>query len=121
MASSAEAPGAKNARARYLDGTQLSNDPDWYEANAQWKADQVGRILARHRITPASVCDVGCGTGGVLDALGRTLPSGTKLVGYEISPDAIALAPADRRERVTLVNDDPLDHDDHFDVMLVLD
>ena len=118
MASSAE---ADDARARYLDGTQLSIDPDWYEANAGWKADQVRGILARHRITPKAVCDVGCGTGGVLDALGRSLPPGTKLVGYEISPDALAMASADRRERVTLVNDDPLLHDDHFDVMLVLD
>jgi SAM-dependent methyltransferase len=106
---------------RYLDGTQLAASPDWYESDAAWKAERVRELMRKHRMEPRSICDVGCGTGGVLDHLSRTLPSTTKLVGYEMSPQAIALAPVERRQRITFESDLGEAAKGRFDLMLVLD
>jgi SAM-dependent methyltransferase len=106
---------------RYLDGTQLAAAPDWYESDAAWKADRVRDMMRQHGMEPASICDVGCGTGGVLDHLSRTLPPTTKLVGYEMSPQAVALAPAARKQRITFVSEWSDEFEGGFDLMLVLD
>jgi SAM-dependent methyltransferase len=106
---------------RYLDGTQLAAAPDWYESDAAWKAEQVRDMMRKHGMEPGSICDVGCGTGGVLDHLSRTLPPATKLVGYEMSPQAVALAPEARKQRITFVSEWAEEGKDGFDLMLVLD
>ena len=76
-------------------------------------------MLRKHDVAPTSICDVGCGTGGVLDDLSRQLPRATRLVGFEISPQAIALAPDERKQRIAIVNS--ARPDEHFDVLLMLD
>jgi len=106
---------------RYRDGTQRALAPDWYESDSRWKAERVREMMRRHGMRPASICDIGCGTGGVLDHLSRTLPASTKLVGYELSPQAIALAPEDRRRRITLRNTTAEECEGGYDLMLVLD
>jgi SAM-dependent methyltransferase len=106
---------------RYLDGTQLAAAPDWYESDAAWKAERVRQMMRKHGIDPASICDVGCGTGGVLDHIRQTVRPTTKLVGYEMSPQAIALAPEERKQRITFVTEWSEAHDGRFDLMLVLD
>jgi SAM-dependent methyltransferase len=106
---------------RYLDGTQLAAAPDWYESDAAWKAERVRDMMRKHALEPASICDVGCGTGGVLDHLSQTIPPTTRLVGYEMSPQAVALAPEARRERITFVSEWAEKSEGGFDLMLVLD
>ncbi len=76
-------------------------------------------MLRKHHLTPGSICDLGCGTGGVLDELSHQVPRDTRLVGFEISPQAIALAPDERKQRIAIVNRDR--PDEHFDVLLMLD
>jgi SAM-dependent methyltransferase len=106
---------------RYVDGTQLAAAPDWYESDAAWKAEQVRDMMRKHGMEPGSICDVGCGTGGVLDYLSRTLPPATKLVGYEMSPQAVALTPEARKQRITFVSEWAEVREGGFDLMLVLD
>jgi SAM-dependent methyltransferase len=106
---------------RYLDGTQLAAAPDWYESDAAWKAERVRDMMRKHGMEPGSICDVGCGTGGVLDHLSQTLPPTTRLVGYELSPQAVALAPEARKQRITFVSEWAEESEGGFDLMLVLD
>ena len=106
---------------RYLDGTQLAAAPDWYESDAAWKAERVRDMMRKHGMEPGSICDVGCGTGGVLDHLSQTLPPTTRLVGYEMSPQAVALAPEARKQRITFVSEWAEESEGGFDLMLVLD
>jgi hypothetical protein len=113
--------GPESRPSRYADGTQVALTPDWYESDAEWKAGQVRSMMRKHGIEPASICDVGCGTGGVLDYLSRNLPSTTKLVGYEISPQATSLAPEERRRRITFLDDWAESPEEKYDLMLVLD
>jgi SAM-dependent methyltransferase len=106
---------------RYRDGTQLAVTPDWYESDAAWKAERVRDMMRKNSVEPRSICDVGCGTGGVLDHLSRTLPPTTRLWGYEKSPHAVALAPDERKQRITFVSEWAEECRGGFDLMLVLD
>lgn len=118
-----EAMTPPNARLndRYTTGEYLAANSEWGEEDAEWKAEQVGILLDRNGIVPTSICDIGCGTGGVLDALGRRLTRIDSLVGYELSATALSLAPTGRRERIELVNDTHDSDNRKFDLALCLD
>jgi SAM-dependent methyltransferase len=70
---------------RYFDGTYLASNRDWHRGDAAWKAGLVARILTDHAVAPASICDVGCGSGDVLEQLKRAFPRAA-LTGFDVSP-----------------------------------
>ncbi len=75
----------------YADNTYLDANPDWHEGDADWKAGQIIRLLERNGVTPTSIADVGCGTGGVLRSLASS-GVGSSWVGWDVSPQAHRLA-----------------------------
>lgn len=106
---------------RYTGGGYLAENPEWGERNASWKAEQVAAMLRKHQLQPRTICDIGCGTGGVLDALRAFLPNTSSLTGYEAASQALELAPADRRRRIELINARHDADDRRFDLLLALD
>jgi SAM-dependent methyltransferase len=102
----------------YNDGSYSSNNPDWHETDAPWKARQVLSLLRDREVRPQSVVDIGCGTGGVLDAIAGSMP-GTRLVGYDPSSEAIGMVR--RSARVELRLGTPKDVHEHYDLLLSLD
>lgn len=66
--------------------------PDWHESDAPWKAEQILRLLSDHGVWPATVVEVGCGSGRVLAEVSRGLPSLTSALGLDVAPQAIAAA-----------------------------
>jgi SAM-dependent methyltransferase len=108
------------ARPEYVGGGYGDVNADWHEEDARWKASEVARILDANGLRPQRICDIGCGTGGVLDELGQIAPYISEMVGFEVSDRATRLAPARRTERVTFcIGDPPVGA--HFDVALMLD
>ncbi len=105
----------------YRDGTYLANNPDWHDEDGVWKAKQVLAMLNQQGMTPESVCDVGCGTGRVLDEMSRHLPSRTRLHGYDIAMEAISVGKARGNERVGLHAEDALAAGQTYDVVLMMD
>lgn len=103
----------------YLDGQYLAAHPTWDAEDSPWKAGQVAKMLERHSLRPASVVEIGCGAGGIVRELSERYP-GTKFYGYDISPQAIALA-NETPSRVTFRAEDPLDSSERFDLLLALD
>jgi hypothetical protein len=75
----------------YTDGTYLRNNPSWHAGDAAWKAAHVLRMLERHRLSPRTVCEVGCGSGEIVRTLARALPA-ARFVGCDVSPDAIRIS-----------------------------
>jgi len=75
---------------RYIDESYLSENPSWHSEDAIWKASQISLILKDHQINPLSICEVGCGSGDILRHLHQFYPN-TRLVGYDISPQAAQL------------------------------
>ena len=72
---------------RYIDGSYLAENPNWDRGDAPWKAAIVQHLLSDNQIKPASICEVGCGSGDILIHLAKHLPD-TIMTGFDISPQA---------------------------------
>jgi len=104
---------------RYLSGDYLRRNPDWHDADAVWKARQIAELLVDVRLSPRTLCDIGCGSGGVLAELHRLLPHAA-ISGYELSPQAVRIAAA-RHPDIPVEHIGALQVDRRFDVVLLLD
>jgi SAM-dependent methyltransferase len=107
---------------RYLDGRYAdATGGSWHREDSPFKAHQVLSVLRRLDITPATVCEIGCGAGGVLAALQSELDPQVQLVGFDISPQAIEMAGNLANDRLTFRCEDPLGDSDRYDLVLLLD
>lgn len=75
----------------YESGAYLESNPDWHAADAPLKARWIADILRRNRLSPATIVEIGSGSGEVLVELRRFFPE-ARLAGYDISPQAHAIA-----------------------------
>lgn len=103
-------------RAAYVDGTYLERNPSWHAEDSPWKARHCEALLASLGVRPSSICDVGCGAGGVLAAIRDAYPR-AELYGFDISPTAIRLA----REQHTGIQFSEGTPEGRYDVVLVMD
>src|SRR5437660_1648971 len=76
----------------YTNGEYLQKNPGWHIDAAQWKADSVLQMIKRNALSPHTICDIGCGAGEILRIMQQNLPEESTFVGYDIAPQAIALA-----------------------------
>jgi SAM-dependent methyltransferase len=107
---------------RYSDGAYLEHAPDWHAGEAAWKAGKVLEMIERHGLGPSSVCDVGCGAGEVLACLRARMGPQAQFRGFDISPQAVALAKTKEAPNLEFFNlDFARDRHDVFDLVLLLD
>jgi cyclopropane fatty-acyl-phospholipid synthase-like methyltransferase len=107
------------ATERYEDGGYITANPDWHDGDAPWKAKHIAALLRDFHPRPQSICDVGCGTGGVLAALSRSFPE-AEAIGYEVSPQAIAFAEREHPDvHIRQGASDAIS--DRYDVLLAID
>jgi len=104
----------------YLSGAYASNNPDWHEDDAAWKAGKIVDILQKNKIHPKSICDIGCGVGEILRCLSLALPD-CAFTGHEISPHAYAIAATKANDRLRFFLGDGLDDKKHYDVAMAID
>lgn len=71
---------------KYLTNDYLRFNPSWDIEDSAWKAEFVVKILKSIKFVPSSICDVGCGAGGVLASLRSSYPQ-ADLFGFDIAPD----------------------------------
>jgi SAM-dependent methyltransferase len=90
----------------YIDGTYLKNNPDWGIKDAAWKAEIISQLLKKNNFAPKEIIEVGCGAGGILKALSNDFGKNVKLTGYDISPQAIAMAKKLENENLNFYNED---------------
>jgi SAM-dependent methyltransferase len=107
----------------YTDGTyHIATGGTWHVEDSPFKARQVLRMLGRHSdVKPDSICDIGCGAGGVLLELERKLDPAIRLVGYEVSPQAHSLSGPFPNLRCEFTLGDSFADSRSFDLALVLD
>lgn len=105
----------------YESGAYLEQNPTWDIEDSPWKARQVTKALRAASITPATLCDIGCGVGQVIRELRRDYPT-CRFTGYDLSPQAITKAKQldDDKSAVFEVSDWSTING-HFDVALALD
>ena len=106
----------------YIDGTYLKNNPGWGIKDAAWKARIISQLLKKNNITPREIIEVGCGAGGILESLSHDINKNVKLKGYDISPQAIALAKKLENENLHFYNEDITQNKNiHTDLLLMID
>ena len=104
----------------YTTGKYLENNPGWHSGDSPWKARQILRMLAKHNLQPAALCEVGCGAGEILSQLYEELPA-TRFHGYEVSPQAFELCAARKKDRLDFFLEDLLVTGERFDMLLCID
>lgn len=86
----------RTAEQFYIQGEYGQLNPTWHLEDSGWKASQIMRVLDLGvNDQDLHVCDVGCGTGGVIAALdGLLAQRGTRarFTGYDIAGEAIQRA-----------------------------
>ncbi|BCA63393.1 hypothetical protein HMP09_2627 [Sphingomonas sp. HMP9] len=106
---------------RYSDGSYLEANPGWHEDDSPMKARWINTILQRNGLDPVAVAEIGCGAGGILQALHEMRPK-TRFSGYEISPQAFNLASAKAQDGVNFYLQDMIATDiGGFDLLMAID
>lgn len=105
---------------RYVDGSYAPAVEGWHDEDGPFKAGRIAAFLRDNGVFPSSVCDVGCGSGGLLSALKQHLPAGAQIVGYDIAPNALGLA-RERHPDIDVRLGDAADSGEHFDLVIMAD
>jgi cyclopropane fatty-acyl-phospholipid synthase-like methyltransferase len=107
----------------YTDGAYLAKTGGtWHLEDSTFKAQQITRMLRRHpEFRPGTVCEIGCGAGGILSELQKSLPSDVDFTGYEISPQAHTLSAEFTNPRCRFILGDAFADDKKYDLVLVMD
>lgn len=106
----------------YQDGTYLDRNPTWHEEDAPWKAGHIQRMIDKHALTPRTISEIGCGTGGILAALAQTYGTAVQFTGYELSPQALELCQQRTTANLAFFAHDPLAEPEiTFDLVLIID
>jgi cyclopropane fatty-acyl-phospholipid synthase-like methyltransferase len=106
----------------YVDGEYLARNPGWHVHESAWKAKQILGLLRQNHLAPKTICDVGCGAGEVLRQLQENLGNECNFWGYDISPQAYALARRRANERLHFARADFCEEETRsFDLILLLD
>ena len=106
----------------YTSGNYLELVPTWHVEESAGKAREILRLLDHAHLAPHAIGDIGCGAGEVLRQLQLYLPRDCELTGYDISPQAIALAHSRENQHLRFTLGDLLaEPSAHYDLLLALD
>lgn len=106
----------------YNEGDYLDNNPSWHEQDSPWKANHIKNILQKNKIDFNSICEIGCGAGGILQSLSNEFPQ-NEFYGYEITKDAFDICKKKQTHKLKFTYGDLLEesNSDIFDILLVID
>jgi hypothetical protein len=106
----------------YVEGSYLEENPTWHVEDSSWKAKHIMKIIEKNNINFASICDVGCGAGEILNQLYIKMPENILFCGYEISPQAFEFCKRKEKDRLKYKLENFLEDDKtFFDIVLVID
>jgi hypothetical protein len=107
---------------RYYDARYLESNPNWDRGDAPWKTFHVLKILKDNNIAFKRVCELGCGSGDILDSIINKLPLVTA-VGYDISPHLKKFweEHSENKNLEFILGDFNKNNSEVFDVLLMLD
>ena len=107
----------------YTDGSYESTaGGSWHLEDSPFKAQWILEMLSRHpELKPRTVCEIGCGVGGILAELQKSMPADSDFIGYEISPKAHSMSRQFVNPRLQFVLGNAYDDDRFYDLVLVMD
>ncbi len=100
----------------------FEKNPTWHVEDSPWKATQILKLLDRSKLQTKTVVEIGCGAGEILNQLHQRMADKTvEFSGYEIAPDAFKLAQTRQKERLNFFQEDLLQTNNNFDLLLMID
>jgi SAM-dependent methyltransferase len=107
----------------YTNGSYLAKTGGtWHVEDSPFKARWIVSMLAHHvEVKPNTICEIGCGAGGILAELQKTLPNHIAFTGYDISPQAHALSARFSNPRCQFILGDAFADHSQYDLILVMD
>lgn len=106
----------------YVSGKYQSNNPNWHEEDASFKASKIQQLLKPHNLKLNSIAEVGCGSGEILVELQKNLPKDIQFSGYEISPQAYEISKRKSNEQLRFFHEDITKKENiAIDLLLVID
>ena len=106
----------------YMGKGYAAANPGWHEEDASVKAAKIAEIVRANNINFRKIVDVGCGTGGILNALLQDdIFRDSTAVGYDIAPYAIKLAKQREGDNLSFHCGDFLQTNESFDCLLCID
>jgi hypothetical protein len=84
----------------YVTGEYLRKHQTWHSEDSEWKAEQILKMVNNHNLMPRTICEVGCGAGGILRQMQANMAEDCTFVGYEISPQAFELCKEHANKRL---------------------
>jgi cyclopropane fatty-acyl-phospholipid synthase-like methyltransferase len=107
---------------RYTSGEYAALNEEYHVPDSPWKAAAIHAILQKNKITPRSVCEIGCGAGEIMSQLQLKMPKDIQFAGYDISPHAIDMCKQRENDNLKCVCGDLLAMDTPpYDVLLCID
>lgn len=111
----------KKPQELYLSREYLQHNPTWDQEQTPWKAEKIVKLLNRYDLKPQAVCEVGCGSGGILAGLRNYLGSSCRLVGYDIAPALQDFWNKLGDKNITFIQGDFCESNDCYDLLLLMD
>ena len=105
----------------YKGDAYLEKNPSWHVEESPFKARYILKLLEQNNLSPARICEVGCGAGEVLKQLQDKMGPEHEFWGYEISPVAHRLSEPRANDKLHFVLADPSKEDAFYGLLLVLD
>jgi SAM-dependent methyltransferase len=103
----------------YSDGTYLRDNKTWHVEDSFWKARKIVDLIRKNSIEVNRIADIGCGVGGVLQAL-RDIGMSAVMHGYEPARDAFERCNS-RDGRMKFYNSGLPEADQNYDLLLCID
>jgi SAM-dependent methyltransferase len=104
----------------YEDGSYYAANPTLDAHHGPFKARETLKILKRNGVVPATICEIGCGAGTVLQGVATAFPE-ADAEGFDISPHAISVAKPLETDRLRYVQGDALADARRYDLVLMHD
>ena len=115
-------PSGQPSRPLYRDGQYLAANPSWDVEDSPWKATQILRMLQRNKLSPKTICEVGCGAGEILKQLQEKMGLECSFWGYEVSPQAFELCRGKENEKLQFLLVESFEAANiQFDLLLAID
>lgn len=105
----------------YKDGSYAALNPDCGEENTKWKSGQIMRMIKRSDLKMATICEIGCGSGGILENMHKVLPPTIHFTGVEPMPEAWAKCSSKAQDRLKFIHSGADQVKETFDLVLLLD
>lgn len=104
----------------YTSGDYLKENPGWHEEDSTWKARHIIAFLRENLPMPRSICDIGCGAGEICRLVSAAFPT-TEMMGYDISPQAHAIAVKKVSDRLSFRLGEAWGDGRHFHLAMAID